>query len=190
MSANGESCKLRAFAQTDAQRILELLSDPNVYEPLALGKGCWPLDLPRAHALMEKASTCRSELALALEVEREAAGAIVFEPLQTPYEGTANVSYWLGRSYWGKGIMTSALGVATCYAFQKRGISRIEARTVPENRRSIRVLEKAGYVQEACLRHRISLQGMRVDELVFGIWHDDWTRKDHDSGPPLFGLDL
>ena len=83
--------------------------------------------------------------------------------------------------------MAPALIAATGYVFERMGLSRVEARTARENVRSRRVLEKAGFNEEACLRHRINLHGTRADELVFGVCQDDWIRSASVILDPLHG---
>ena len=71
-------------------------------------------------------------------VEGQVAGSV------SSYEETAGhpeVTYWLGKSYWGKGIATAALR-----AFLAQVTTRpIFARVAKDNRASLRVLEKCGF---------------------------------------------
>ena len=56
--------------------------------------------------------------------------------------GEPEISYWIGKSFWGKGIATSALN-----SFLKQVTLRpLYARVVKDNIGSIRVLEKCGFV--------------------------------------------
>jgi RimJ/RimL family protein N-acetyltransferase len=57
-------------------------------------------------------------------------------------EGTPEVSYWLGRDYWGQGIATWALKEFLAFHNQTRPIY---ARVAKDNLRSRRVLEKCGF---------------------------------------------
>ena len=68
---------------------------------------------------------------------------------------SAEIGYWLGKPFWGRGIMTGALQAATAYAFETLGLARIEARVQPSNGASIRVLEKLGYQREGLLRQAV-----------------------------------
>lgn len=56
--------------------------------------------------------------------------------------GDVNVGYWLGREFWGRGVATAALS-----QFLKQVTKRpLHARVARSNLRSIRVLEKCGFV--------------------------------------------
>jgi RimJ/RimL family protein N-acetyltransferase len=76
----------------------------------------------------------------------------------------AEVGYWLGRRYWGRGIASDALRAMTTYAFATFPLERIFATAAVENVASVRVLEKAGFVQE-CVMRRAAIKGGRVIDL-------------------------
>jgi RimJ/RimL family protein N-acetyltransferase len=57
-------------------------------------------------------------------------------------EGKPEVTYWLGREYWGKGIATWALNELLASHSQKRPMY---ARVAKDNLASLRVLEKCGF---------------------------------------------
>jgi RimJ/RimL family protein N-acetyltransferase len=65
-------------------------------------------------------------------------------------------------------VMTRALQLVTAYAFERRGVDRLELYTLLENRRSQAVAERAGFVREGIERGRIeSRDGRRRDAYVF-----------------------
>src|SRR5690242_9680522 len=57
-------------------------------------------------------------------------------------EGKPEVTYWLGRKYWGKGIATWALKELLAHHSRKRPMY---ARVAKDNLGSCRVLEKCGF---------------------------------------------
>jgi len=79
--------------------------------------------------------------------------------------GEPEVSYWLGREFWGKGIATAALG-----QFLELVETRpLYARAVTDNLASIRVLEKCGF--RVCGEDRgfANARGGEVDEVVLRL---------------------
>ena len=57
----------------------------------------------------------------------------------------ADLGYWIGEQYWGRGIATECLKLIIDYAFSAElGLKRLCAYVFPENKASIRVLEKNG----------------------------------------------
>lgn len=95
------------------------------------------------------------------------AGGIGIVPRGDVHQGTAEIGYWLGRPYWGRGLMTTALGAFTAYAFTEFKLRRIFAGVFAWNPASARVLEKCGYAFEGRLRQGVVKDGVVVDELMY-----------------------
>jgi RimJ/RimL family protein N-acetyltransferase len=80
--------------------------------------------------------------------------------------GEPEISYWLGREFWGKGIATLALGL-----FLQEVTDRpLTARVARDNLASIRVLEKNGFELSGEGKWFSNARGMKIDELV-------WVRR-------------
>jgi ribosomal-protein-alanine N-acetyltransferase len=54
------------------------------------------------------------------------------------------IGWWLARQYWGRGLATEAARLALRDAFERVGMERIISIARPENRASIRIMEKLG----------------------------------------------
>jgi len=100
-----------------------------------------------AHAVAETDGTY-----LVIEVDGALAGGLGVEPLGSERNGVAMFGYWLGRSYWGRGIATEAAKMLADHALTMGGLRRLEASVFVENLASIRVLEKCGFTLEGRLR--------------------------------------
>ncbi|WP_145048173.1 GNAT family N-acetyltransferase [Paenibacillus xylanexedens] len=83
-----------------------------------------------------------------------------------------DVSYNLSKVYWGKGIMTEVLSTIIPYAFNVLDMNRIQAKVMPENNSSVKLLSKVGFVQEGLLRDYIFGE-IITDTLVFSILKKD-----------------
>jgi RimJ/RimL family protein N-acetyltransferase len=106
----------------------------------------------------------------AIEVSGDAAGGIGIE-LQTDVERvSAEVGYWLGRAFWGRGIATQALGAVTAEAFKRFEITRLYAVPFADHLASVRVLEKCGYVREGHMRQSAIKEGKIRDQLLFATY--------------------
>ena len=57
---------------------------------------------------------------------------------------TANIGYWIGEEYWGKGIATECVRLVIEYAFSELKLEKVSAYVYPENKASMRILEKNG----------------------------------------------
>ena len=59
----------------------------------------------------------------------------------------ANIGYWIGKQYQGKGIATECIKLVVNYAFDILELEEISAYVFPDNNPSIRVLEKNGFIK-------------------------------------------
>ena len=85
---------------------------------------------------------------------------------------TAEVGYWIGRAFWGRGIVVEALHATTTYAFDTLDLLRVFAVPFATSAQSVRVLEKAGYVREGTMRHSAVKDGMLLDQLLYAAYRD------------------
>jgi RimJ/RimL family protein N-acetyltransferase len=77
--------------------------------------------------------------------------------------GEPEISYWLGREFWGKGIATLALGLFLQLVTDRP----LAARVASDNLASIRVLEKNGFELTGEGKWFSNARGMEIDELVW-----------------------
>ena len=100
-------------------------------------------------------------------VDGEAAGSIGLVFYDDIHRHTAEIGYWLGAEFWGRGIVTEAVRAFTDWAFANFDLRRIYAGVFARNAASARVLEKAGYEFEARLRMAVTKEGETMDELIY-----------------------
>jgi len=80
----------------------------------------------------------------------------------------ADVGYWLAPEGRGRGAMTRALRLLMRYAFEERGLTRVELFTLLDNERSQAVAERAGFLRDGTVSGKIeSRDGTRHDALRF-----------------------
>lgn len=80
---------------------------------------------------------------------------------------------------YGKGIGTEAAKLLLKYAFEELGMHKVVSRVLAYNKASVRMNEKAGYVQEAYLKDELFLDGQFEDLIFFGaINPKDYNPKD------------
>ncbi len=104
----------------------------------------------------------------AIAVGGDAVGGIGFTLGADVYRLTAEIGFWLGEAFWGRGIVTAALKVVTDHAFATFGLTRLHAGVFEWNAASMRVLEKAGYVREARLPRSAIKDGKIIDTYLYG----------------------
>jgi RimJ/RimL family protein N-acetyltransferase len=106
---------------------------------------------------------------LAIEVNGEAVGGIGIHPQSDIMCKNAELGYWIGEAFWGKGIITQAVKQMLDMAFSKYDITRVYARPFGSNVASQRVLEKAGFTLEARIEKNIYKNGVFQDELIYAV---------------------
>ena len=81
-------------------------------------------------------------------------------------EGHPEVTYWLGKEYWGKGIATWALQE---FLAQKNRTRPIYARVAKDNLGSRRVLEKCGFKIIGESKGFANARGQEIEELLLEL---------------------
>ena len=60
-------------------------------------------------------------------------------------QGVAELGYWVGKAFWGKGIGSAAIIQTVRYAFTEARVNMLTAHCLLTNRASSHILEKAGF---------------------------------------------
>ena len=107
------------------------------------------------------------ETNFAIANENELIGGIGIELKNDVYRMSGDLGFWLGESFWGKGIMTMVVKTISEYFFNNLNICRIAAFVFEWNKASVRVLEKAGFTQEGHLRKSVIKDNQIIDMFVF-----------------------
>jgi ribosomal-protein-alanine N-acetyltransferase len=100
------------------------------------------------------------------------AGSVGFQRLGDLSTRTAEIGYWIGEPFQGRGIATEALRRATAQAFAEFDFVRLQAGVLAWNPASGRVLEKAGYALEARLQKQVYKDGEVCDLLLYVLLRD------------------
>ena len=85
---------------------------------------------------------------------------------------TAELGYYLGEEWWGRGLGTWAVSLACRRIFETSDILRIYAMPFAGNAASCRVLEKAGFVLEGRLRSAAVKDGRVLDMKLYALVRD------------------
>ena len=81
----------------------------------------------------------------------------------------ATLGYWVDQARAGRGIVPTAVALATDYCFSELGLHRMEINIRPENRPSRRVVEKLGFREEGLRRRYLHIAGQWADHLSFAL---------------------
>ena len=122
-----------------------------------------------AQAFIRASRKSEPECNFAIAVDGKAVGGIGFHLQGDVERVSAEIGYWLGQPFWGRGIATEALVALTTHAIDTHGLTRVFALPFAFNAASCRVLEKAGYVLEARLRRSAIKDGRVVDQMQYAF---------------------
>jgi RimJ/RimL family protein N-acetyltransferase len=131
-----------------------------------------PYAVEDAHAYIAHLASRSVPTSFGIVVDDQAIGSISLMLGDDIARRSAEVGYWIGRAYWGRGIMVDALEATTRYAFQQLGLARVCAVPFATTVRSARVLEKAGYVLEGVMRHSAVKEEVLLDQLLYAAYAD------------------
>jgi [ribosomal protein S5]-alanine N-acetyltransferase len=90
----------------------------------------------------------------------------------------AELGYWLGLAYWGKGYATEAATEVLRYGFQDLSLHRIFASHFRHNPASGRILAKIGMKHEGCQREHLRKWDQYVDSELYGILRREWEARE------------
>jgi ribosomal-protein-alanine N-acetyltransferase len=128
-----------------------------------------PYTLADAKRWIETANPTEPITNFAIVVDRAAVGAIGLVLKEDVFRRSAEIGYWLGEEFWGRGIVTEAVIAVTDYAFATFDLCRVFAGVFEWNPASMRVLEKAGYEFECRMKKSVTKDGKTIDELIYAI---------------------
>jgi len=161
-------CTLRPWRAGDGASLVRYANNRNVSGNLK-DRFPFPYTAADATAWIAHASGQMPIVNFAIVVDGEAVGGTGIELGADVFHRSAEIGYWLGEPFWGRGIATEALRAMTEYAFAHFDICRLEAGVFEWNPASARVLEKNGYVLEARLRRSAIKDGVITDQLQYAF---------------------
>jgi len=140
----------------------------------------WALDELSPAAWRDRLRRYRTEFAegtavpfLIFEQEHgRMAGGISLSNIRYGVSQSASIGYWMGARYAGQGMMVAALKLLIPYSFDTLRLHRLEAACIPDNNRSIRVLEKAGFTREGLLHSYLKINSAWQDHYLYALVSD------------------
>ncbi len=162
--------KLRTWRNNDALSLARYANNRkiwlNVHDkfpfPYTISDAIKWIDFAKSH----------SESEFAIDSSSEAIGGMRLRIQEDIQHRTAEIGYWLGEPFWGKGITTSAVKALVNYAFNNFDLVRIHAFVFEWNLASARVLEKSGFHLEARLEKSVTKDSKTVDCLLYALIRD------------------
>ena len=175
--------RLRAFTLDDAPDVRRYVSDRDVAAMTLSIPHPYPEDGAEKWISTHAAKYAESELASFAITERESdalVGAIGLHP--EPAHGRAELGYWIGKPFWGRGYATEAARAVIAFGFESVGLNKIHAAVFIKNPASDRVIRKLGMKWEGRLREHDLKWGVYEDIDVYALLAREWDGRVEDSG--------
>ncbi|MYW20813.1 GNAT family N-acetyltransferase [Streptomyces sp. SID2955] len=147
---------LRAVRDSDLPVFHRQMTDPEAVRMAAFGPGgpCGP----EAFAVYWQRLCDTSDVLRTVLADGAVAGTAAVYGVA----GEREVTYWIDRAYWGRGVATAALRGLLTEAPERP----LYARAAPDNTASLRVLQKCGFREAARARGFADGRGREIDEVV------------------------
>ena len=162
------TCVIRPWRLSDATAIARHADNPKIGRNLRDGFPS-PYTVDDARLFIQRALELQPLCRFAIVVDGEAVGSIGVTLHQNVERVGAEIGYWLGEAFWGRGITADAVRAVTAYAIRAHGLTRVYAVPYAWNPASFRVLEKAGYACEGRMRRSAIKDGEVVDQLLYAF---------------------
>ncbi|MFZ1947053.1 MAG: GNAT family N-acetyltransferase [bacterium] len=175
---------LRQFALSDAAEVQRLAGDraiadttleiPHPYED-GMAEQWIATHVPKFEAGEQVA------LAITLADSSRLVGAVGLA-VQARFD-RAEIGYWVGKPYWGRGYCTEASRAVVGWAFAELKLNRIFATHFKRNPASGRVMQKLGMTEEGLLRQHIKKWDRYDDLVIYGLVRSEWSASAAPAGP-------
>ena len=172
---------LRRWEDRDAEDLFRYASDPEV-GPIA----GWPphQSVEESRDVIRNVLNGKEAYAVCLKEDGKAIGAIELKlnghTDMTDRDDECEMGYWLGKPFWGKGIMPEAVKEMLRHAFEDCGMRKVWIGYYEGNMKSRRVQEKCGFkYQWRSENVEVPLMHEKRTGHVSMMTKEDWKRLSH-----------
>ena len=171
---------LRRWEESDAESLYQYAKDPDV-GPIA----GWPphQSIEESLDVIRNVFNGQESYAICLKTDNKAIGAIELKlnghTDMTERDDECELGYWLGKSFWGQGIVPEAAREMLRHAFEDIGMQKVWCGYYEGNLKSKRVQEKCGF------RYQWTTEGVDVPLMhekrtghVNLMTKDDWLWRE------------
>jgi ribosomal-protein-alanine N-acetyltransferase len=167
---------LSAIQASDTEALVEYLNDKEIYDTTLT----IPYPYKEEHAdswigrKLEYREKFGRDFTFAIRDENaKLIGVVAADQYEPGKSHLTEIGYWLAKPYWGRGIITNAVGAFIRYLFRETELTRITAHIFSHNTASIRVAEKNGFIREGFLRKHYCKDGIYYDGFLYGLLKEE-----------------
>ncbi|MET7271640.1 MULTISPECIES: GNAT family N-acetyltransferase [Streptomyces] len=170
----GEKTVLRPFTEADAERMWEIVNDPEVVRFTFPPDSELTPERLRGWYGSRGAQPDRLDLAVTDPADGELLGEVVLYEWD-PANRSCTFRTLIGPRGRGRGVGTEATRLIVGHGFERLGLHRVQLDVYGNNHRALRVYEKAGFVVEGVRREAAWRDGEWVDEVLMAVLDHEWA---------------
>jgi ribosomal-protein-alanine N-acetyltransferase len=125
---------------------------------------------------LDRQARSGTSLPFAIDLAGELVGQLTVSGITYGSLYSASIGYWVSQHAAGRGVTPTAVALATDHCFTALGLHRVEVNIRPENRPSLRVVEKLGFRDEGLRERYLHIQGEWCDHRTFALTTEDVPR--------------
>lgn len=160
--------KFRKFTEKDIDDLVVLLNNEKVSR-FTSDNIPFPYGKEDALNFLDKIKTMPANYINAVTLNGKLMGGAGIHPQAMNLRFNAEIGYWLGEEFWGKGYATEVVQLLIQVAKDSKQFHKLFARTFVGNTASEKVLQKNGFVLEGTLKEHVFKRGEFVDEKIWGL---------------------
>jgi RimJ/RimL family protein N-acetyltransferase len=155
--------KLRALHVSDKSQLAKLANNRKIWDNL---RDSFPNPYSEGDAelFINLTTEENPKQNFAIEYAGDLCGVIGLIIQNDVYRKSAEIGYWIGEAFWGKGIAATAIKLVTNYGFEDLKLIRIYAGVFEYNVASMKALENSGYKKEGVFKNAIYKNDKVFDE--------------------------
>ncbi|MHC4444568.1 MAG: GNAT family N-acetyltransferase [Planctomycetota bacterium] len=177
----GERIYLRPIELEDEPLLRQWINNPEIWQTTTLRP---PMNAVRERQWIESLGKKENEYDFGIVVKDDdrLIGSTGLSQIH-PFNRSAMFGIMIGDTeYQNQGYGTQATRLTVRYGFEELNLNRIWLRVYANNPRAIWTYQKAGFIQEGCLRQAYYRNGQYHDEYLFAILREVWEQRDnHES---------
>lgn len=168
---------LRPWEENDAPRLYELAKDPDIGP-----RAGWPVhtDAENSLDIIRGPLGGAETYAIILRENGLPVGSIGLKEPEERFERLdglqMEIGYWIGREYWGMGLMPEAVARILRRAFEDLRCAAVWCNCYESNHQSRRVIEKSGFRYQ-CTKDTTNLLGITNPTRCYAMTREEWEEK-------------
>lgn len=161
-----KDCQLKRIPEALATELAHVANDISIWVNVR-DVFPYPYTVDHAESFIRSSEEEIGSLIWGIYLEDKMAGVIGLHLQSDVHRFKAELGYWLGTDFRGRGLAYASVATVVDYAFSQTNLIRIYSSVFEDNKASAKVLISNGFLQEGILRKSAFKNGRFVDEIVF-----------------------